>query len=119
MKKREKYIRTKEDIRQNNRVLRIAKSTSRVFVIFTDRKYKGGGEGGVHFVKNSRSYNPFFDIPEHRDNEEFGKTLEELISEGYNLKFAGYHGDGKDAYWNNTWWNHLDLVVQSRLLERG
>jgi hypothetical protein len=111
-----KYIRTKHDIHNNNRVLKLAKSTSRVFVIYTDRKYKNGGSCSAEFVKNERIYNPFFDIPDHGNNEEYGKTLEELIAEGFNLKYAGYHGDGQDTYWNNTWWNQLDLVVMSRLL---
>jgi len=112
-----KYIRTKENIRQSNRVLRIAKSTDRVFVIRVYRDHRNGGQSSAEFVKNGRIYNPFYDIWKNKPDE-YGKTLEELIDEGFNLEFAGYHGDGKDAFWNNTEWNHLDLVVQSRLLER-
>lgn len=111
---KEKYIRTKYDIHHNNKVLNIAKSTSRVFVISVDRKTNIGYEGSCEFVKNSRIYNPFFDVKDFRNYEEYGKTLEELIAEGFNLKYEGYHGDGKDAFWNNA--NELDLVVMSRLL---
>lgn len=110
-----KYIRTKHDVHNNNRVLQLAKSTSRVFVISITRNYKNGGQSSAECVKNGKIYNPFFDVWEG-GHEEYGKTLEELIAEGFNLKYAGYHGDGKDAYWNNTWWNEIDLVVMSRLL---
>lgn len=111
-----KYIRTKYDIHNNNRVLKLAKSTSRVFVIYLSRNYKNGGEGSAECVKNGKIYNPFFDVYGFRNNEEYGKTLEELIAEGFNLKYAGYHGDGQNAYWNNHKNNILDLVVMSRLL---
>lgn len=111
---KEKFIRTKYDIHNNNRVLKLAKSTSRVFVIYLSKYYNLGYEGSAEFVKNGKVYNPFFDVKGLRNYEEYGKTLEELIAEGFNLEYAGYHGDGKDAFWNNA--NELDLVVMSRLL---
>jgi hypothetical protein len=123
-----RYARTKRDAHNNNRVLRLAKSTKRVFAIHVDRKRNDNtreGKGYAVLVKNGREYNPWFDVPDDRvfqkycqGRAEYGKTLEELINENYNLKFAGYHGDGRDAYWNNYKYNTLDLVVQMRLLER-
>jgi len=118
MKEEIKYFRTKKDIRINNRILKLSKSTNRVFIVYLSRNYKNGGEGQAECIKKGRIYNPFFDVSEYK-SKEYGKTLEEIIEEGFNITFAGYHGDKKDAYWNNTSWNELDLVVQSRLLSKG
>ncbi len=122
--KKEKFLRTKEDIRQNNRVLRIANSTHRVFVVFTSREFNHPfrGQGGVIFVKRGREYNPAFDCdfwperpsPARNRKPEYGKTLQSYIDDGFNLRFAGYPGDRKDAFWNKS----TDLVVISRLKER-
>lgn len=122
-----KYFRTDRDIRNNNRVLRLAKRTDRVFVIYVDRDHKNGGEGRADFVKHGRIYNPAFDCDYCLDwphlcggnrSPEYGASLQELIDQGFNLKYCGRPGDGKEAYWNNHDNNHIDLVVQMRLLTR-
>ena len=110
-----KYKRTKTDIHNNKRVLNISKSTPRVFVIYLRRDYKNGGEGSAEFVKNGKIYNPFFDVFGRRSYAEYGKTLEQLIEEGFNLRYAGYHGDCKEAFWNNS--DELDLIIKARLLD--
>lgn len=87
--KKEKFLRTKEDIRQNNRVLRIANSTRRVFVVFTSREFNHPfrGQGGVIFVKRGREYNPAFDCdfwperpsPARNRKPEYGKLYRVIL----------------------------------------
>ncbi len=108
------------------RVLRIAKNIRRVFVVSADRYDRQGGTSFAKFVKHGRIYHPDFDCHYWLDQNswwykfppEYEETLEELVEQGYNLKLAGYPGDGKKAYWNNHSYNSINLICQMRLLER-
>ncbi|MGN0016554.1 MAG: hypothetical protein ACI37O_04365 [Candidatus Avelusimicrobium sp.] len=124
MKKR-KWIHSKRQIHNTNRVLRLAKTVKRIFVVCGDRWNGEAGDGFAYFVKHGRIYNPDFDCRYYLDNwspkkfpPEYEETLEELVEQGYNLSFGGYPGDRKKAYWNNHEHNKIDLIVQMRLMER-
>lgn len=124
MKKR-KWIHSKRDLHNTNRVLRLAKTLRRIFMVGADRWNGIEGSSRAFFIKHGRIYNPDFDCNYHLDDmprkrfpPEYGDTLEELTAQGYHLKFIGYPGDGKEACWNNYPGNSIDLVVQMKLLER-
>lgn len=75
-------------------------------IIFYDRHTATSGEGGTFVVYNGKEWMPHYCGCKHR-------TLQQLVDEGFNLKYAGHRGDGnKDAWWNQGEpLNLLDLAV--------
>ena len=92
------YLHEDYQIKETNDILKNSRNGD---VVYYDRHTNTSGEGGTFIVYNGKEWQPHYCSCKHR-------TLQQIVDEGFNLKYAGRRGDdNKQAWWNEC--DKLDL----------